>query len=157
MLLSRICAFSISETPSKHSPTGITSDQNEVSQPSVKGSASNKADATVSFAKTQYYDYFGNEIRAMLREHKTTCAAITEKSFLSGIHQEIIQSLREMQNVYEHEMQQLCRRCFEDFIIDTCDLVLVPYKYGEKDEGGDTIFPTPTTSMDCTTGSCVIS
>jgi hypothetical protein len=131
-----------------------TSDQ--VPQPSMKGSASNKADASASFAKTQYYDYFGNEIRAMLSEHKTTCAAITEKSFLSGIHQEIIQSLRELQNVYEYEMQQLCRRCFEDFIIDTCDLVLVPYKYFEKGEGGDVILPTPTTGMDCTSG-CLIS
>ena len=126
----------------------------------------NKSETSVTFVKTIYGDTLGTEVKKMLRSHNTTCNAIRDKCVMEGIHQEVVQSLRELQHVFNFEMSQLCRRCFEDFIIDTCDQVLVPYKYGENGTGvplkltRDEILSTPSTNaQDCssTLGACAIS
>jgi hypothetical protein len=182
MLLSRICSTSVLETPMKQSPAdavaaptaspSMFSLSKATPAPTQPPSRSNKSDTSVSFVKTEYYDYFGNEVNKLLGVHKKTAAAIVDKTLLEGAHHEVIQSLRLLQRSFEYEIDSLCRRCFEDFIIDTCDEVLLPYGFGE--EGDDftrlrrsssspakltrkDVATTPAKAEDCTAADCSMS
>ena len=166
MLISRICSSSVIDgTPAKApaEATDLMSLPTNASDAPPPPPVKKSMKSDISFMTV---NDFKTEINKALGQHNKTVTVMLDDLSFSGAHHEVIQKLREIQRKFDIEMALLCNRCYEHFIIETCDQVLAPYRYEQYDKTPEekeemlsrsNLNSTPTKGVDCTAGQCTTS